>query len=196
MPVRTIVGIVVFIGLFIGFIIWLFNNRRESYHRAFEIIGKELGGTYVRGEWPFEGKIDLSYAGKNFEIELSQGEKVKGKMILLILHFKAPALRGDIKIKRKGIAKKMRGVEFTDRTGNRDFDSKVEIISEGIDVQQWTMNPEFQQAAIHLVERGYDITAHDNDLKAIKTYAEKPDRSSAVLEADIKALHSIAGYLS
>ncbi len=196
MAVRTIIGIVVFAGLFMGFIIWLFNNRRDSYHRAFEIIGKELGGTYIRGEWPFEGKIDLSYAGKNCEIELSQGEKVKGKIILLILRFQVPSLSGDFKIKRKGIAKKIRGEELTDRTGNRDFDSMVDIISDDMNIPQFAMNPEFQNSAIHLVKRGFDITAHNGEMKAIKAYAEKPDRSSAVLETDIKALHSIADCLS
>lgn len=80
----TIIAIILLGVVFVAIIVWLHRNRMKSYHRAQEAIAKSIGGSYERGKWPLEGTISSEMNGKLFQIELSQGEKIKGKMVFLI----------------------------------------------------------------------------------------------------------------
>ncbi len=194
MPTSTVIGIIFFAIVFVVFIAFLFKSRKEAYHKAFEAIASDLGGTYSRGEWSFEGKISVSMESDCAEIELSQGDRVKGRIILLILRIPQSPYKGDFEVKKRGIISRAKVKSPMQTTGNTDFDSQVELntASEGF-VMDFAMSSEFQRAALYLINRGFTIVAKDGSITATKAYAETPDRSSTLLREDLQNLVSLAG---
>ncbi len=192
----TIIAIILLGGLFIAFIVWLHRNRTESYHRAQESIAKSIGGNYERGEWPLEGTISREMNGKLFQIELSQGEKMKGKMVFLKLKIPEVAFDGKLEIKKKGIF--LRALQMTVpgdplTTGNPEFDSRIVIKGEPVSkLMNFIMNIEFQKAVTALADRKFTIIGKDGILVAVKIYSEKPDRYVETLKNDIESMVIIA----
>lgn len=195
----TLIGIIILGAVFVAFIIWLGKNRSRAYHRAFEEIATSLGGTYKSGEWPFEGTISGKTGTREYQIELSQGDKVKGKLILFKLKIPDVAFEGEFEMKKKGIISRAKGAtkagEFL-HTGNADFDSRIAVRGEPESkLMNFIMNMEFQNAALNLAKRDFTLKTKEGILVAAKTYAEKPDRNIDTLKNDIHSMITIADCL-